>query len=115
MRASASNNAVARSPASRTTGLKAMRCSALACSLTMLIRLPHIISRSMPSMSALCLKLPRCNETAIRVHLHAPIAQHEDGGFPFLDDHRSIEPLIAGQRGTFVNRDHQRLILEVHI
>ena len=38
MRPLASNIAVARSPASRTTGLKAMRCSARACSLTTLMQ-----------------------------------------------------------------------------
>ena len=51
MRPLRSNSALARSPASRTIGLKAMRCSALACSLTMLIRLLQTISSSMPSMS----------------------------------------------------------------
>ncbi len=41
MRALRSNTALARSPASRTIGLKAARCSALACSLTVAMRLCH--------------------------------------------------------------------------
>ncbi len=50
MRPRRSNSAQARSPASRTTGLKAMRCSALARSVTMPIRLDHRISSSTPSI-----------------------------------------------------------------
>ena len=47
MRARRSNTALARSPASRTMGLKAARCKALACSLTVAIRLCHSTSSSM--------------------------------------------------------------------
>src|SRR5580658_1183418 len=114
MRASASNNAVARSPASRTTGLKAMRCSALACSLTMLIRLPHMISRSMPSTSHLPI-LTFCLETPVRMHADAPSAEYEDSGLSLLDDHRTDDALIARQRRALIDRNRHDSILEVDI
>src|SRR5579863_9431216 len=111
MRASASNSAVARSPASRTTGLKAMRCRALACSLTMLTRLPHMISRSMPSMSHLPMGSFRL-EAAVRVHADSPAAEHEDGGLALLDDDRAFDALIARQHRALVHRHRGAPILE---
>src|SRR5579863_9430848 len=112
MRASASNSAVARSPASRTTGLKAMRCSALACSLTMLIRLPHMISRSMPSMSDLPI-LSLGLEAAVRVYAQTPTAEHEDGRLALLDDDRPVDVLIERQPRAVVDRDREAPILEI--
>ena len=53
MRARRSNTALARSPASRTIGLKAARWSALACSLTVAMRLCHSTSSSMGSNAVL--------------------------------------------------------------
>src|SRR5260221_1127433 len=103
MRASVSNSAVARSPASRTIGLKAMRCSAFACSLTMLIRLPHRISSSMPSILAAPLAAARRDEAAVGVHLDRPACQHVNGRLPLLDEHRSGDPLVAGERGAIVD------------
>src|SRR5882672_10885572 len=114
MRASVSNSAVARSPASRTIGLKAMRCSAFACSLTMLIRLPHRISSSMPSMLVALLGCSRRDEAAIRVHLQAPAGQHVDGGLPLLDERRPREPLIAGERTAIIDVHRRRLAPEMH-
>src|SRR5882762_4821223 len=103
MRASVSNNAVARSPASRTIVLKAMRCSAFACSLTMLIRLPHMISSSMPSILLAPLAPARRDEAAVRMHRDRPARQHVDGGLPLLDEHRSGDPLVAGERAAIIN------------
>ena len=63
MRPRRSNTAFARSPASRTIGLNAARCSARACSLTVEIRLCHRISSSTGS-----------NVCGVRSHERAPAA-----------------------------------------
>src|SRR5580704_11403777 len=114
MRASASNSAVARSPASRTTGLKAMRCSARACSLTVLIRLPHMIPRSMPSTSDLPM-LSLGLEATVRMHAQAPAAEHEDRSLALLDDDRALDALIARQRRALIDRYRHAAVLEVDL
>src|SRR5260221_8403485 len=115
MRASVSNSAVARSPASRTMGLKAMRCNAFACSLTMLIRLPHRISSSMPSIPVAPLASARRNEAAVRMHADRPARQHVDGGLPLLDEHRSCDPLIERERAAIIDVHRHVPTPEMHL
>src|SRR5712675_2655215 len=115
IRASVSNSAVARSPASRTIGLKAMRCSAFACSLTMLIRLPHMISSSMPSIPLAPLASARRDEAAVRMHRDRPARQHVDGGLALLDEHRSRNPLVAGERVAIVDVHRHVPAPEMHL
>src|ERR1700730_1423213 len=108
MRPRRSNRALARSPASRTTGLKAMRCRALACSLTMLMRLLQTISSSMPSMSALL----RGHDATGGVDVRAPAGKNDDGGFALLDDCRSFDALAAGELSPLIDRRVDVVVLE---
>src|SRR5580704_1189885 len=100
MRPRRSNSALARSPASRTTGLKAMRCKALACSLTMLMRLLQTISSSMPSMSA----TPRGHDATGGMDICAPAGKDDDGGFALLDDCGSLNVLAVGEFSPLIDR-----------
>ncbi len=115
MRPRASNRPLARSPASRTIGEKAIRCSALACSLTMPIRFDQRISSSIPSISvapisvaptsvALRLVHPRGGDAADIVHHRAPTWRQHDGRLALLDHRRAVQALAAGQAGAVVDR-----------
>src|SRR3954465_11977652 len=99
MRPRRSNNAHARSPASRTTGLKAMRCNALARSVTMPIRLDHRISSSTPSI---VLSLPR-KDTADLVDRRRPARRNNRRGLALFDDYRSLDALTCGKRIPIVD------------
>src|SRR5579863_6435057 len=101
MRPRASKRPLARSPASRTIGENAMRCSALACSLTMPIRFDQRISSSMPSISvAPCLVGPGGGYAADIVDHRMPAWRQHDGGLALLDDRRTVQALAAGQAGA---------------
>src|ERR1700719_4639170 len=93
MRPRASNNPLARSPASRTIGLKAIRCSALACSLTMLIRFDQRISSVMPSISY----PPLGDDAANSVYFRVPAWEQHDRRFAFFDDRGPRDGLAGGQ------------------
>src|SRR5262245_11171179 len=99
MRPRRSNNAHAKWPASRTTGLKAMRCSALARSVTMPMRLDHRISSSTPSIA---LSLPS-KDTADLIDHRRPAWWNHRGSLALLDDRRSLDALACGQRVSIVN------------
>src|SRR5712671_2966796 len=99
MRPRRSNSAQARSPASRTTGLKAMRCNALARSVTKPIRLDHRISSSTPSIA---LSLPR-KDTADLVDRRRPVRGYQRGGLALLDYRRSLDALARGKRVSIVH------------
>src|SRR5688572_24209539 len=111
MRPRRSNSAHARSPASRTTGLKAMRCNALARSVTMPIRLDHRISSSTPSI-ALC--LPR-KDTADLVDRRRPLRRNDRGGLALLDDRRALDALARGQRAPVVDRHGKPIAPGMHL
>src|SRR3954471_15218162 len=100
MRPRRSNNAQAKSPASRTTGLKAIRCNALARSVTMPIRLDHRISSSTPSIA---LSLSH-EDTADLVDSRRPLWGNDRGGLAFLDDRRSLDALTRCKRASIVDR-----------
>src|ERR1700676_3234438 len=90
IRPRASNRPLARSPASRTIREKAIRCSALACSLTMPIRFDQRISSSMPSISVTPrLVRPGGGDAADIVHHRAPAWRQHDGGLALLDHGRA--------------------------
>src|SRR6478672_3291217 len=89
-----SNNAHARSPASRTTGLKAIRCNALARSVTMPIRLDHRISSSTPSIASALLR----KDTADLVDRRRPARRNDGGSLALLDDRRALDALARGKR-----------------
>src|SRR6478752_7138997 len=91
-----SNNSQAISPSSRTTGLKAMRCKALARSVTMPIRLDHRISSSTPSIAS---PLPR-KDTADLVDRRRPVRRNHCGGLALLDDRGALDVLARGKRVT---------------
>src|SRR6187455_1189459 len=99
MRPRRSNSAQAKSPASRTTGLKAIRCNALARSVTMPIRLDHRISSSTPSIA---LSLP-CKDTADLIDRRRPARGNHRGSLALLDDSRSLDALTRGKRVSIVN------------
>ena len=99
MRPRRSNSAQARSPASRTTGLKAMRCNALARSVTMPIRLDHRISSSTPSIAS---SLPR-KDTADLVDRRRPVRRNHRRGLALLDDRRPLDALARGKRVAIVD------------
>src|SRR4029079_3097430 len=111
MRPRRSNNAQARSPASRTTGLKAMRCNALARSVTMPIRLDHRISSSTPSIA---LSFPR-KDTADLVDRRRPLRGNDGGGLALLDDRRPPDALARGQRVPIVNRHAKPVAPGIHL
>ena len=81
-----SNTALARSPASRTIGENAARCSARACSLTVAMRLCHSTSSSIAS-NVRCVP-SSCRHRAIRL------------GDPSFGDERSVGGTVATQPGT---------------
>src|SRR3954464_3834517 len=111
MRPRRSNNAHARSPASRTTGLKAMRCNALARSVTMPIRLDHRISSSTPSIA---LSLPR-KDTADLVDRRRPVRRNDRRGLALLDDRRPLDALAGSERMTIVDRHLKPVAPGVHL
>src|SRR5579872_4250605 len=110
IRPRASNRPLARSPASRTIGEKAIRCSALACSLTIPIRFDQRISSSIPSISiapisvAFGLVRPGGGDAADIVHHRAPTWRQDDSGLALLDHRRAVQALAAGQAGAVVDR-----------
>src|SRR5882724_7071816 len=111
MRPRLSNNAHAKSPASRTTGLKAMRCNALARSVTMPIRLDHRISSSTPSIA---LSLPR-KDTADLVDRRRPVRWYHRGGLAFFDDRWSLNALARGNLVSIVDRHAKPVAPCVHL
>ena len=111
MRARRSNTALARSPASRTIGLKAARWSALACSLTVAMRLCHSTSSSMGSNAVLTTRAAPAPCPAGR-HERAVVADHDGpsrtdhrGRLALLDDRRSVEAGARAEGLAAVDRD----------
>src|SRR3981081_2979235 len=100
MRPRRSNSAQARSPASRTTGLKAMRCRALARSSTMPIRLDQRISSSTPSMGSALL----CDDAADLVDRGRPAWWNGGGGLALLDDRGAGDGLPGRKRPAVIDR-----------
>src|SRR5215204_4230261 len=111
MRPRRSNRAQARSPASRTTGLKAMRCNALARSVTMPIRLDHRISSSTPSIA---LFLPR-KDTADLVNRRSPVWWNHRRGLALFDDRRTFDVLAHGQGIPIVDRHAKPVAPGMHL
>ena len=105
MRARRSNTALARSPASRTIGLKAARCSALACSLTVAIRLcqQHLeldrdrTRRRSTTLDRSAALAPRGSTTSepSSPTSDGPAGPDHRGRLALLDDRRAVE---AGAR-----------------
>src|SRR4029079_11880803 len=100
MRPRRSNSAQARSPASRTMGLKAMRWRALERSVTMPMRLDQRISSSTPSIG---LSL-RGDDAAEAVDDGDPAGRQGGGGLALLDDRRAGDRLARGEIGAIVDR-----------
>src|SRR5215813_4350695 len=105
MRPRRSNSAHARSPASRTTGLNAIRCKALARSVTMPIRLDHRISSSTPSIAL----FPPREDAADRVDHRRPVRRYDGRGFTLFDDRRSLDTLPGRQHATIVDGSQQAI------
>src|SRR5258708_36526843 len=105
-----SNSAHARSPASRTTGLKAIRCNALARSVTIPIRLDRRISSSTPYIVSF---LPY-KDAADRVDRPCPIRRYDCRGFTLLDDHRSLDTLPGREHATIVDGSQQAIAPDVN-
>src|ERR1700761_4510283 len=105
MRPRASNRPLARSPASRTIGLKAMRCSALACSETMLIRFDQRISSVIPSTS----DTPFGDDAAQGIDLGDPFWRDHDRRFALLDDRRTRQGLAGGKARAVIDRRRPQL------
>ncbi len=95
MRPRRSNSAQARSPASRTIGLKAMRCSALARSVTMPIRLrPEDFELD----AVHCAHPFRAKMQPILSTVARPARRDHGGGLALLDDRRALDALAGGER-----------------
>src|SRR5580700_36804 len=99
IRPRASKRPLARSPASRTIGLNAMRCRALACSLTIPIRLDQRISSSIPSTSG----PPPRDDAARVVDQGVPTSRQDDRRLTFFDQRRAAQGLSAAEAGACVD------------